>query len=149
MIRIVPALPVHVGILSAQLSESERACFASLGRDARRVIRGFFRQSSYRRTALIEERPIAIWGITGSLCSSSGILWLRLGDRARDLPRLVVELAREELAQMLETRRELVCYIDASDTRAQRFASFFGFDLDEPAVIEGSNFSARRGVMVR
>ncbi len=112
-------------------------------------MRGFFRQSSYRRTALLDDRPLALWGITGSLCSSSGILWLRVGTRARSLPRLVVELAREELKQMLETRRELVCYIDASDIRAQRFASFFGFDLEEPARVEGGQFMARRGRIER
>ncbi len=149
MIQIVNAKPVHVGIIAGQLTDDERAVFAVQGRDARRVIRGFFRQSSYRRTALLEERPIAIWGITGTLASSFGILWLRLASAARKLPRLVVEQGREELSRMLGVRREIVIYVPEQDYRALRFAEFFGFEFGEAAMIDGIEFVARRGVVSR
>jgi hypothetical protein len=147
--RIVPALPVHVGIIAGQLTDDERARFKGMGRDARRVIRGFFRQSSYRRTALLDERPAAIWGITGTLASSSGILWLRLSAVARKRPRLVVEECRAELARMLDVRREVVAYIHEDDAVAQRFAEFFGFQLSAPMWLDGVEFIACRGVISR
>lgn len=147
--RIVPALPVHVGIIAGQLTPEERERFKGYGRDARRVIRGFFRQSSYRRTALIDERPAAIWGITGTLVAPTGILWLRLAAGARKSPRLVVEEGRLELGRMLEVRREIVAYVHEDDSVAQRFAEFFGFELSGPMRVDGIDAIARRGVLTR
>lgn len=147
--RIVPALPVHVGIIAGQLTPEERERFKGVGRDARRVIRGFFRQSSYKRTALLDERPAAIWGITGSLASSSGILWLRLARDARRRPRRVIEEGRAELGRILQMRREIVIYVPEDDSLALRFAEFFGFEFSQPMQLEGIEFISRRGILSR
>ncbi len=144
---IIEAKSVHVGIIAGQLGPDERARFAHEGRNPRHVMRGFFRQSSYRRTALLDGRPIAIWGVTGTLCSSEGILWLRLTTAARKMPRLVVEESRKELARMLETRQRLVIYIAEHDRLALRFAGFLGFEFAAPTMIEGVNFMAHRGAL--
>jgi len=147
--RIIPALPVHVGIIAGQLTSEERERFKGYGRDARRVIRDFFRRSSYRRTALLDDRPAALWGITGTLIEPSGILWLRLSSTARKRVRLVIKEGREELWRILQIRREIVCYLHEEDIVAQRFAEFFGFELAAPAQVEGVEFIARRGVLKR
>jgi hypothetical protein len=149
VIRIVEAESRHVGMIAAQLTEEDRAAFVGLGCDPRRIIRGFFRQSGYRRAALIDERPVAIWGITGPWLASTGILWLRLAPRLRKLPRLVVEEGRLELMRMLDMRQELTCYIHWDNRRAQRFAEFFGFALAAPAQLDGVEFIARKGVLRR
>jgi hypothetical protein len=149
MIRIVDAEPRHVGMIARQMSEGDCARFIGLGRDPRRVIRGFFRQSSYRRAALLNDEPIAIWGLTGSLMSSTGLLWLRLTEEAKKIPLRVVKECRLELAAMMEMRHEIVCYLHHDDTAAIRFARFFGFEVGEPAMLDGIGFVARRGSLRR
>jgi hypothetical protein len=149
MIRIVDAEPRHVGMIARQMSESDCARFIGLGRDPRRVIRGFFRQSSYRRTALLDDEPIALWGVTGSLMSPAGLFWLQLSRAAKKFPLRVVKEGRTELARIMEMRHEIVCYLHHDDTVAMRFAKFFGFEIAEPAMIEGIGFVARRGSLRR
>jgi hypothetical protein len=149
LIRIVDAEPRHVGMISAGMTVEDCLRFSGLGRDARRVMRGFFRMSSYRRTALLDEKPIAIWGITGPLLASTGILWLRLTEQAKKMPLRVVKECHLELALMMEMRQELVCYLHHDDVVARRFAEFFGFEVGEPKPIPGTGHIGCRGVLRR
>ncbi len=149
MLRVVDAEPRHVGMISAGMTVEECARFIGLGRDPRRVIRAFYRQSSYRRAALLDDRLIAIWGLTGPLLASTGLIWLRLTDEAKKMPRLLIKECRIELAQMMDMRQEIVTYLYHDDPVGMRFAEFFGFEVGEPKPIVGTGHIGCRGVLRR
>ncbi len=147
MIRIVEAESRHLGMIVMRMSRADSLRIATLGLDARRVMRSFFRNSSYRRTLLCEDEPVAIWGVTGQLADSNGTLWLYLSDRAKHKPLAIIREARRELTHIMATRRELVCYLHDDDPTAKRFAEFFGFQIGAPTPIAGTGLIGYRGVL--
>jgi hypothetical protein len=147
VIRIVEAEIRHVGMLAARMLPGDSLRLSLLGRDPRRTIRAHFRDSSYRRAALLDDEPIAIWGVTGPLAASTGTLWLYLSERAKHRPLTVIREARRELTLMMETRHEIVCYLHDDDPTAKRFAEFFGFEIGAPVPIAGTGMVGYRGVL--
>lgn len=92
-------------------------------------------QSAYARTGLIDGVPVAMWGITGTILSSTGHAWLSVTPECRARRLLVGRVARAEAAAILATT-DLASLVLDDDARARRFLRFLGFEIGEISTAE-------------
>lgn len=128
-IEVVDVSPLHIGPMIAAMEPSEVASTPH----PRRVLRAAVADSAYRRTALLDGRVAAMWGVTGPLAAATGHVWLLMSRAARAVPvKVILALVRDELAAVMATKTELVSFAPAADARALRFMRFLGFAVAEP-----------------
>lgn len=132
--QIIPAKPWHCGAMVRRLRIEHRMAVAKLGLDSHRELSDRFGQSAFRRALLIDGHLEALGGVTGSLLSGEGYVWLALSQKAMQYPLTVIKQARQQLAAVMQTKRTLITSILDGDDAAKRFAIFLGFvpaDLDD------------------
>ena len=89
-----------------------------------------------RRVARITPKIAAMSGLGGALLSDEGNPWLMTAPIVEKVPVTFLKIAREQLAEMLQQRRFLFNYVQASYSKACRLLEVLGFVLD-PAVPMG------------
>jgi hypothetical protein len=125
--QVVEAKRWHCGRMARALRAAHRNGLSHMDLHAKMV--EIFEQSYFRRAALIEGRPVAIWGVKGTILSRTGYAWLGLSDEATRYPIALIKEAQRQLDEIMETKRELATTIIASDSAARRFAVFLGFHI--------------------
>ena len=130
---VIEARQTHIGPHVAHLTAEERSEIERVsGVAPRRFLRRMMAQSSYARAGLIDSVPVALWGVTGTLASSSGYAWLSVTPECRARRFLTASVARAEAAAILATKSELRSAVFCDDARAMRFLRFLGFEIGEP-----------------
>ena len=113
--------------MSAGLRAAAFLTLQSYGQDPRKALFRAFLTSFYCRTALIDNRPVAMWGVAGSLLGETAFVWLVIAQDIVKLPLSIVREARDELARIMENYGEIATTVLPDDEAAVRFAVFFGF----------------------
>lgn len=132
--EVVDASLVHIGPIANNLDADALERYAEIGVRPRAGLRRLLDESAYCRTALLDGKPVAMWGVLGSDLASCGEVWLSITERARGHRMKIVRLARKELRAMMSTKVMLISSVLCNDARGKRFAEFLGFDctdLDE------------------
>lgn len=124
---IVPTRVLHVKQIAALMCDAACMTIQDAGHDPRRTVHRAFVSSHYCRTALIDNRPVAMWGMSGNLLSDHAMVWLVLSDEAAKLPLAVVKCARRELEIMHDMGGTLYATIGRDDEPAAIFARTLGF----------------------
>lgn len=128
--EIVPASPKHIRPMSRRLRAGACVTLQAYGFDPRRALHDVFLKSHYSRTALIEGKPVAMWGLLGQLLSETAFVWLVTSDEIGRFPGLLVRETRRELAEMMQGYREFSTTVLPNDEAAVRFALYLGFHDD-------------------
>ena len=110
-------------------SQSQRV--EATGRKPRRLLRRYLNLSYDSRTALIDGRPVAMWGYIGSEIGTEAYVWFCLADDVRRLCFRVAYGAIRELNRVMAAKRTINGKVICSDERAKRFARFLGFEVRE------------------
>lgn len=143
--RIVEGRPYHCGQMSRILRLDQQKAIALIGMNTHHEMRDKFDQSVFRKAWLINNRLAAVGGITGSILSAYGLVWLALSNEAMKYPLAVVKESRRQLNQAMITRHMLVTNILDGDEAAKRFAVFLGFvPYDECESLPASSIHGRR-----
>lgn len=130
--EVVTASPRHLRRLSADLRAASCMALDRFGVDHRRGLHHAFVQSFYCRTALMDDRPVAMWGAVGSLLDEGVFVWLAISNRLVTMPPLVLRAARSELRAIMERYGQLSTTILPDDEPSLQFAVALGFhDRDE------------------
>jgi|SRR5215471_10905680 len=103
------------------------------------VIRKCYKQSHYKRTALVEGRIAAMWGLGGVMLGSKGEPWLLTAPAIERAPISFVREARVEVARLCSMSRHLEGFCAASYSRAHRLLRILGFTVSEPFVHKGAS----------
>lgn len=136
---IVPATRVHIGPHVSRLALDKRAEIErSSGVSARKWLRIILGQSVYARAGLLDGIPVALWGLTGTMASSSGHVWLSVTPEFMARPFLCGRLARAEAESMMMGKTELRSAVATKDRRAHRFLRFLGFEIGDVLPIAGA-----------
>lgn len=135
--QIVPASTLHVGPLVGALGVQAEQLEAR-GIRPRRVIRGFLAASIDCETALVNGKPVAMWGFIASTLSAEANVWLCLSDDLRSRKLAILKEARRHLAKALDVFAVIRGSVQVGDARSIRFAQFLGFEVDEGTIIEGN-----------
>jgi hypothetical protein len=130
--EVVEAKEHHVGAVLHRLRPAHAAYMRSLGLNAHRELRRAFQDSAWRRSWLHDGRPVAIGGVSGSLLSPVGYIWLAITDDAVRFPVRVMREARRQIGLIMETRIEIQSLSVLCDPTAWKFALALGFCAKTP-----------------
>jgi hypothetical protein len=148
-IVIVPSRIEDVYRLAAAMRPRDRSEILAAGLDPRRAVRFCYRNAVYRQTAFVDGHIAAMWGMGGGMLSDEGTPWMISTEAVELCPLAFLKHYRDEVAKMLEIRRELTGYVHASYEGASRVLRLVGFTL-APAAPWGArgelfhHFSIRR-----
>ena len=125
--EIVPASIRHIRPMSRAMRAAACITLERFGQDPRRSLHRAFIASNYCRTALIDGKPVAMWGVVGALMSNVASVWLVIAQDIVGLPLTIVREARNELAHAMANYHELTTTVLPDDEAAVRFALYLGF----------------------
>lgn len=124
---VVPASIRHLKPMAAQLRAAACITLQGFGLKPRPALHRAFVASSYCRTALMDGKPIAMWGVKATMLGDTALVWLVLSETVTAMPISIVKEARSELAKVMETKREIAITVLPDDEAAIRFAVYLGF----------------------
>lgn len=135
---VIPAKPYRCGQMVRQLRREHRNALIVLGADMHRQLRTFFDGSSFRRACLIDGRLAFLGGVLGTNLSSAGIIWLAVSeDAAKRYPIAVVKIVKQQLSEVMQTKRLLVATTLVDDAASSRFIKHLGFLPHHEATSDG------------
>ena len=127
--ELIEARPHHCGQMARRLRADHRAAIERVGGNVHSMIRNSFDPSSYRRALLCDGRMIALGGVSGTLASPTGFIWLACADDVGRYPKQLFRVVRALLAEITETKRDLESFILPGDAAALRFVRRLGFSM--------------------
>ncbi len=119
------------GQMIRHLRREHHEAFAGVGLNAHRELRNTVAQSAYRRAAFLDGRLAAMWGVTGTVMCSTGLVWLALTNEAAARPILVLREARRQLDEIMRTKTELATTVLRDDEAALRLCVYMGFHVED------------------
>lgn len=128
--QIIEAKMHHCGKMVRRLRNEHARAIAGLGADAHLELTSIYFASAYRRAWLIDGELAALGGVSGSLLSPYGYVWLALSNLTLKYPIAIIKEARRQLDQLMLVKRELATTVIGDDVAAQRFAIFLGFHVE-------------------
>lgn len=146
---ITDAKRFHCGQIARTMRVDHEASLRVMGVSIHRELRRVFGLSYYRRCAHLDGHLVALWGMEGSMMSSSGKVWLVLSQYALRFPKLILGHARLEIENMALGKSELFTTVIPDDEPAQRLVAHLGFESPD-GFGEGPARTVRaRGRLVR
>lgn len=140
MIEILPATPTHADHLRENLRAGDRIEVTCLGATPAEALRASLAGSIFARTAILDGRIAAMWGVGGSPLGGVGEPWLLTTPEVERVPVKMVRTARAEVGAMLGLFPELVNYVHAEYRQACRFLEVVGFRLGPAFPFMGSRW---------
>jgi hypothetical protein len=149
MIELKPAREFHVRAVAKHLRIGDRLELERLGASPVAIAVGSWRLALFSSVALFDGKPVAVWGVGGSLLSDVGRPWLLTAEDCERGPLAFALVYRREVRRMLGFFPRLESFVDASYEGAVRLLEIVGFTLGpaEPLGPAGAPF--RRFWMVR
>lgn len=133
VVDIIDTDPSHIRELALTMREADQREIVSAGFTPKSALWRSYRESIYRKTALVDNRVAACWGVTGNLFGGKGVPWLLTSSHCELVSPLVfARIYKKETKTMLRMFPTLVNYVDASYTEAVRLLEICGFQLDDP-----------------
>lgn len=142
-VEIVEAKAHYCGAILRRLRFEHAASFAMVGLNAHRELRATFMASYWRRAALMDGSVVGMWGVKGSFLSASGFVWLCMTNEAARHRIAALRLARQQIDEMMNTKRELYTTVLRDDVAALRLCSWLGFHVGHDGL--GAPASDKRG----
>lgn len=144
-IEIIPTERRHLWELAENLRENDEKEIMGFGFSNRRVLWQSYRQSIFSRTALIDGKVAAIWGVGGVLMGDTGRPWLLTSPESLKVsPLRFARIYRREVQKMLKLFPNLENFVDSTYNQAVRLLEIVGFKLDEPQPIGKTGAMFRR-----
>lgn len=135
---VLPTTPPHLSLLAQNMRDNDKAEVVGVGSTIKRALWRGYRNSILCRTALIDGKVAAVWGLcvgmknNVSLLSDIGVPWMLTTDAVEQLPISFCRQGRREIAAMRAIKPKLESYVAADYVQAVRFLKLLGFDVDEP-----------------
>ena len=132
-LEIVETTKQHVYELIDNLRELDRAEIEGMGFSCERALWRSYKKGLFNKTALLNGKVLAIWGVGGTMLGEIGVPWLLTSNEYNKIsPMKFARIYRKEVAKMLELFPVLVNYVDASYNQAVRLLEISGFKLHDP-----------------
>lgn len=143
----VPASVRHIRAMSEGMRAAGAAALEGYGFNPREALRRVYIASHHCRTALSDGKPIAMWGVAGTLLNDAAYVWLVLAEEAQRMPRALLIEARAELAQVMQRYPEISATVLPHDEASIRFALHLGFrgDDDEDDILTDAKYRLPMG----
>lgn len=137
-LRIVAATEEHARALAPELRDADAAECRGGGTEPLHALLTSLRASEIARTALLGERPIAMWGLAPvALLGDAAVVWLLTAPDVEPRRFTLLRTARREVECWLRFRRELYAFADETYAGACRLLEALGFRAERRAPFEG------------
>lgn len=139
MIIVTSTLP-HVRELSETMRDNDKKELSKLGLAPHKALFYSYKFSLMRKTALIDGKVAAMWGVYGVPTGITGQPYFLTSHLVETLPPIkFIKLYLNEVNQMKKLFPVLQNYVDADYTGAVRMLKIAGFNL-EPVTLNGHKF---------
>lgn len=128
--EVVEGREFHCGQILRRLRQEHLEAIERVGASGHRELRTLFDASYLRKAWMIDGRLAALGGVSGSVLSNYGFVWVALSKDAMKYPVALVKETRRQLDIIMTTKTELVTTIVGGDDAAKRFAIFLGFHCE-------------------
>lgn len=133
ILEIIPTTADHIRELGASLRKEDEREVLSLGFNLRRTLWRTYRASVLTKTAFIDGKLAAIWGLGGTPMGHVGQPWLLTTAAVnRVSPLQFVRIYQQEVETMRGLFPVLVNWVDARYNAAIRLLDIIGFQLGDP-----------------
>ena len=129
--QIVPASIRHVRPMCRQMRAAAVIATQAFDVDPRAALHRAFVASNYCRTALIDGKVAAMWGIVAPVLSDRATVWLVLAESTGRFPLAIVREAHNELQKAMESYSYIAMTVVPDDEASVRFARFLGFQATD------------------
>lgn len=146
-ISIVEAKPDHILELRENLRPEDEKEITCLGLCVKKVLWRTFKASIFSKTALIEGKVAAIWGVGGNALGNVGKPWLLTSPISKTVPIAFAFIYRNQVRDMLKIFPVLENWVHNDYTESVRLLKIIGFQLDEPEPIGKNGALFRRYYM--
>lgn len=130
--RIVDANLSHLAELKRTLREQDQREITCMGIPIKRALLNSYRGSIRRKTAIVDDRVAAMWGVGGVFLSGKGIPWLLTSPAIEKAPIAFVKEAQREVRKMQAVYPSLENHVLASYHQAVGFLALLGFQIEPP-----------------
>lgn len=142
-ISIIDALPHHVSALKYNLRDEDNSEILRLGESIQHALWYSYKNSVYRKTVMIDNAPVAMFGCLGVLLGGKAQPWLLTSSEVKKVsPLKFCRIYQEEVENMLVMFPVLENLVDAQYVAAIRLLEIVGFSVgeSEPLGYDGSMF---------
>jgi hypothetical protein len=115
------------GALARKAQNGRWLAYKAAGIDVRAKLRALWGASIIRKTWLVDGAISAMGGVTGSILSPTGGIWLLLAPEAERRRFAFLREAAAQLKEAARDKRELRITVAFGDVKSKRFAEWMGF----------------------
>jgi hypothetical protein len=134
MIQIVPATEAHARAMAPHLRAADADEVLALGFAPDDALVESVRASFEAWTALVDGRPMCMWGLTAPMIMDVvGVPWLLTTPEIERHRRAFLVGSRRMVAEMLAVFPRLENWVDPRHTKAVRWLRWLGFTVEAPA----------------
>lgn len=101
---------------------------------------GTFASAFWSKTAVIDGKPSAFWGVAGSVLGKGVPFLLTANDVTKISPLTFFRVYKKEISDITRFFPYLENYVDSEYTGATRMLEMAGFSLDEPQKIKQGTY---------
>lgn len=139
-IKIVTAEPEHIRVLLKELEKLNNEDAYRFGMDEEEVLLKVYRSSIYKKTAIVNDKVIAVWGCLGDYLGELGRPWSIMSPETEKYPYRVKSFYSYEIDKMLQLFPRLIDMVDAKHKKVLRMLKLLGFTSKEPELFMGIMF---------
>ncbi len=132
ILEIIPTQIEHIELLLNELKKIDKEDAYRFGECPIEILIKAYKKSLYVKTAIIDGKIIAIWGVIGTYLGSLGRPWSIMLPDTEDYPFRVTSFYRQEIDKMLELFPILEDIVDVKHTKILRMLKIMGFTFGEP-----------------
>ena len=134
--EVVEAKPWHAGQMARIVRNAHVLALGKASLNVHRDLATTAGGSIFCRAWLIDGKLAALGGVNGPIAGATGHIWLAVSDAATKHPIAMVREARRQIAEIMETRRELRTSCVVGDKPSLDFATLLGFEAEVQTLLE-------------
>jgi hypothetical protein len=126
-LEIVEAKPFHCGQMARMLRAEHENVLTKLGVRPHRALRASYDDAPFAKACFIDGRLACLWGVDGTLACDEAHVWMALARWMTPHARTVLTVCKQQVNELLKTRRRLRTLMLIEDKTSFRFAQHLGF----------------------
>jgi hypothetical protein len=125
-------MPGDINALLANMRKKDIEECKAFGMSPGRALRRAVKSALYAKSAWLDGKIVAMWGVSGPVISEVGGAWMLTGNGVETIPLTFVHIAMQELEEMHKYKKALTGHVAADYHEAVRLLSILGFSIARP-----------------
>lgn len=140
MLEIIPTTPEHIIEVMLELEKLDKETAYRFGMDSYEVLMKVYRSSLFVKTAVMDGKVTAIWGVIGVYLGLEGRPWSIMSPDSEIYKFKFAKIYRKELLEMQKIFPVLIDLVDPQHTKVLRMLKLMGFSFGETIIMNERSF---------